>query len=126
MHTPASVARHPIHPMLVPIPIGLWLFSLFCDLVHRFGAATAGIGLLVAALVCLRKSRRHVARIAAACVLAALVLQLTIGVTMVLRGFPLWLATAHNGGAALLLLATLALVWSLSGRSSVLVPSLHT
>jgi heme a synthase len=95
-------------------------------LVHRFGVATAGMGLLVAALVCLRKSRRHVARIAAACVLAALVLQLTIGVTMVLRGFPLWLATAHNGGAALLLLATLALVWSLSGRSSVLVPSLHT
>lgn len=38
MRTPASIARHPIHPMLVPIPIGLWLFSLFCDLVHRFGA----------------------------------------------------------------------------------------
>jgi heme A synthase len=28
---------------------------------------------------------------------------------MVLRGFPLWLATAHNAGAALLLLAALAL-----------------
>jgi len=28
---------------------------------------------------------------------------------MVLRGFPLELATAHNAGAALLLLATLAL-----------------
>ena len=38
MRTPASIARHPIHPMLVPIPIGLWLFSLFCDLAHRFGA----------------------------------------------------------------------------------------
>jgi uncharacterized membrane protein len=23
--------------MLVPIPIGLWIFSLVCDLVHRFG-----------------------------------------------------------------------------------------
>ncbi len=40
MHTPASIARHPIHPMLVPIPIGLWIFSLVCDLVHRFGAAS--------------------------------------------------------------------------------------
>lgn len=40
MHTPASIARHPIHPMLVPIPIGLWLFSLVCDLVSRFGAAS--------------------------------------------------------------------------------------
>jgi len=94
-------------------------------LVHRFGAATAGIGLLVAALVTLRNSQRHIAHLAAICVLAALVLQLSIGVTMVLRGFPLWLATAHNGGAALLLLATLALVWSLSGRSSVLLRSRH-
>jgi uncharacterized membrane protein len=40
MRTPASIARHPIHPMLVPLPIGLWLFSLFCDLVHRFGASS--------------------------------------------------------------------------------------
>ena len=28
---------------------------------------------------------------------------------MVLKGFPLWLATAHNAGAALLLLAVVAL-----------------
>lgn len=40
MRTPASIARHPIHPMLVPIPIGLWIFSLVCDLVHRFGATS--------------------------------------------------------------------------------------
>jgi uncharacterized membrane protein len=38
MHTPASVAKHPIHPMLVAIPIGLWIFSLVCDLVMRFGS----------------------------------------------------------------------------------------
>lgn len=37
MHTPAQVAKHPIHPMLVPIPIGLWIFSLICDLVHAAG-----------------------------------------------------------------------------------------
>jgi uncharacterized membrane protein len=29
-----SIAGHPIHPMLVPIPIGLWIFSLVCDLVY--------------------------------------------------------------------------------------------
>ena len=29
---------------------------------------------------------------------------------MVLKGFPLWLATAHTGGAALLLLSVLALL----------------
>jgi uncharacterized membrane protein len=37
MHTPAQVAKHPIHPMLVPIPIGLWIFSLVCDLVFAAG-----------------------------------------------------------------------------------------
>ena len=37
MHTPASIANHPIHPMLVAVPIGLWLFSLICDLVYVFG-----------------------------------------------------------------------------------------
>ena len=31
MSTRASIAGHPIHPMLVTIPIGLWIFSLVCD-----------------------------------------------------------------------------------------------
>lgn len=38
MRTPASIGRHPIHPMLVPFPIGLWVFSLVCDLIFVFGA----------------------------------------------------------------------------------------
>ena len=38
MRTPASIAKHPIHPMLVTIPIGLWLFSLACDLVRVAGS----------------------------------------------------------------------------------------
>lgn len=39
MRTPAQIAGHPIHPMLVTIPIGLWLFSLVCDLIARGSAA---------------------------------------------------------------------------------------
>jgi len=39
MRTPASIARHPIHPMLVPIPIGLWIFSLVCDLFYAGGSS---------------------------------------------------------------------------------------
>lgn len=35
MRNRASVAGHPIHPMLVPLPIGLWIFSLVCDVVFR-------------------------------------------------------------------------------------------
>ena len=34
MISKASIMRHPIHPMLVPLPIGLWIFSLFCDLMY--------------------------------------------------------------------------------------------
>ena len=33
MRTPANIAGHPIHPMLVTIPIGLWVFSLVSDLI---------------------------------------------------------------------------------------------
>jgi uncharacterized membrane protein len=39
MRTPASIAGHPIHPMLIPIPIGLWLFSLVADLVALWSAS---------------------------------------------------------------------------------------
>lgn len=39
MSTPASITRHPIHPMLIPFPVALWTFSCMCDLVYilRFG-----------------------------------------------------------------------------------------
>jgi cytochrome c oxidase assembly protein subunit 15 len=76
---------------------------------HRLGALVATLALLLAAGWTLRETALARARPAAIAVLAALLLQLTIGISMVLKGFPLWLATAHNGGAALLLLATLAL-----------------
>ncbi len=33
METRASIAKHPIHPMLITAPIGLWVFSLACDLI---------------------------------------------------------------------------------------------
>jgi cytochrome c oxidase assembly protein subunit 15 len=76
---------------------------------HRLGALVATVALLLAAIWVLRQRSLPRVRFAAVAVLAALVLQLTIGITMVVKGFPIWLATAHNGGAALLLLATLAL-----------------
>jgi uncharacterized membrane protein len=42
MRTPASIAKHPLHPILVGIPIGLWVFSLFCDLAMLAGATSTG------------------------------------------------------------------------------------
>ncbi len=38
MSSPASFARHPVHPMLVVFPIGLWVFSFVCDLIYYFGS----------------------------------------------------------------------------------------
>jgi len=38
MNTPASIRRHPIHPMLVALPIGLWIASLACDILYHAGS----------------------------------------------------------------------------------------
>jgi cytochrome c oxidase assembly protein subunit 15 len=75
---------------------------------HRLGAVLATFLLLLAALGALRGLGRG-ARWAGVAVLLALVLQLSIGVFMVLRAFPLPLAAAHNAGAALLVAATVLL-----------------
>jgi cytochrome c oxidase assembly protein subunit 15 len=85
-------------------------------LTHRIGAMVASAALLAAAASALWRRREAMVRRAALAVLLMLALQLTLGVSMVLRGFPLWLATAHNAGAALLLLATLWLNYSLRAR----------
>src|SRR5262245_44019056 len=40
MRTPARVAGHPVHPILVTFPIALWVFSFVCDLVFLATKAT--------------------------------------------------------------------------------------
>lgn len=34
MASPASIGGHPIHPMIIPFPIALWVFSLVADVVY--------------------------------------------------------------------------------------------
>lgn len=34
MASPASIGGHPIHPMIIPFPIALWVFSLVADLIY--------------------------------------------------------------------------------------------
>ncbi len=85
-------------------------------LTHRMGAVVATLALAFAAsFVAFRKSLPN-ALPAAYAVLGALALQLTIGISMVLKTFPLRLTTAHTAGAALLLLAAITLVRRLSPR----------
>jgi cytochrome c oxidase assembly protein subunit 15 len=83
---------------------------------HRLGALVTAAALGLAALFVLRRHALAALQPRAWAVLAALALQLTIGVSMVLKAFPLWLATAHTAGAALLLLASLALLRALAAR----------
>jgi len=88
-------------------------------LTHRLGALVASITLALAALMALLRPASKRVRRCAGWVLAALVLQLTIGISMVVRGFPLWLATAHTAGAALLLLTVLALLRAVRPQAGV-------
>jgi uncharacterized membrane protein len=59
----AAIKGHPIHPMLVAFPIGLWTFSLACDVVYlaygqgahwsaaaRYSLAAGIVGALLAAV----------------------------------------------------------------------------
>ncbi len=79
-------------------------------LTHRIGALIATLTLFLAAVSVLARGALAQIKLPALVVLAALALQLTLGISMVLRAFPLELATAHTAGAALLLLSVVALL----------------
>ncbi len=76
---------------------------------HRLGALTVAIFLLV--LFGLLHRQRQSARLRrfAWVLLAALILQITLGISNVVFGLPLAVAVAHNGGGALLLLVLVTL-----------------
>lgn len=82
-------------------------------LVHRYGALVLSTVLIGVALYLLAVGGAGLRRLAGV-ILGALALQVTIGIGLIHLQLPLWLADAHNAGAALLLLAVLALnhrVW---------------
>jgi cytochrome c oxidase assembly protein subunit 15 len=83
--------------------------------VHRLGAVLAALMLAFASVAAIRLGPTRGVRIAGAVVGAVLVCQLILGPVMVMRALPLSLATAHNGVAALLLLAVVALYRKVSG-----------
>ncbi len=76
---------------------------------HRLGAIIATLAVLFAAWLAIRRAPTTLVRNAGFWAVGALALQLWIAFAMILKAFPLWLATAHNAGAALLLLAMLVL-----------------
>jgi heme a synthase len=74
---------------------------------HRLGAIIATLAVLLAAWLAWRQTNDRLVRRGALWISAALGLQLLIAVLMILQAFPLWLATGHNAGAAVLLLSLL-------------------
>jgi cytochrome c oxidase assembly protein subunit 15 len=86
---------------------------------HRLGAYVTAIVLALMVAGALRRGQSAAAKLAAMAVGVAVVLQLVIGMNLIWKGWPLWLGTAHNAGAAALVLAAVALLRALSPRSEV-------
>jgi len=83
---------------------------------HRIGAIVA-TGLLLW-LIALAWSRPGLRALAVG-LLAALTIQILLGISNVVFSLPLWLAIAHNGGAAVLVMVMVMLkfrVWSVANR----------
>jgi heme a synthase len=76
---------------------------------HRLGAIAAALILGALSIAAWRIEKRPAVRTAGALLGVVLLAQLIVGPLMVMRALPLPLATAHNGVAALLLLATVRL-----------------
>jgi len=77
--------------------------------VHRLGAVVVAFFVGLVAWLAWRRAQTHAVRVAGALVATMLVAQLILGPVMVVRGFPLLLATLHNAVAALLLLSLVRL-----------------
>jgi cytochrome c oxidase assembly protein subunit 15 len=80
---------------------------------HRLGAAVTGLVLICLGWLTVRRAESRRQTHAGLLLIGAVVLQISIGITAVLRGFPLALATLHNAGAALVVVAMIWLVRSL-------------
>lgn len=82
------------------------------QLSHRIGAVIATILVAIIAHLVMFRSQGFMKK-AAIATLVALLLQLSLGIGNVYMSLPLWMATAHNAGAALLLLCMVALVYGI-------------
>jgi cytochrome c oxidase assembly protein subunit 15 len=80
---------------------------------HRIGAVLAGGWLLLLGSLTLLRAEQRRLRVAGALLVSAVLLQICIGLTMVHFALPLPLATMHNAGAALLVIAMVTLLRTL-------------
>ena len=84
---------------------------------HRLGAYLTALVLLLLVVGVWRRGQTLLTRAAGTAVLVALILQILIGMNLIWQGWPLWLGTLHNAGAAAVVLAMVALLRCLAPRS---------
>ena len=84
---------------------------------HRLGAMAAALVLGAVAWLAVRRGSTRAVRIAGTALGVVLCMQIVLGPSMVLHALPLALATAHNGVAALLLLAIVAVLRSVTATA---------
>jgi len=84
---------------------------------HRLGALVAAFVLASVAWLAVRRGSTRAVRIAGAVLGGVLCVQIVLGPSMVLHALPLVLATAHNGVAAVLLLAIVAVLRSVTAKA---------
>ncbi len=77
---------------------------------HRVWAVLTALMILLAIRAARRAGSAH-GRLLGWCILAALAIQITLGITNVMRGLPLPVAVMHNGFAAILMASLVALLF---------------
>ena len=82
-------------------------------MMHRLGALTVGIYLLVFSIAAMKAFKTGVEKRAALVVHLLLLAQITLGISNVVFHLPLPVAVLHNGTAAVLLLSLLTLTYLL-------------
>jgi cytochrome c oxidase assembly protein subunit 15 len=86
---------------------------------HRIGAYVTALVVALLVAGAWRRGQSAATKGAATAVGIAVTLQVAIGINLILQGWPLWLGTAHNAGAALVVLTTVALLRSLTPRAEI-------
>ena len=86
---------------------------------HRIGAIVATLAIVIAAVAVFKRASKPATATLGRVLLGVLALQLALGISNIVFHLPLWVATAHNGGAALLLLTLVTLLyWSRRGHAA--------
>ncbi len=131
MRSKAAIGRHPIHPMLVPIPIGAFFLALLGDFLHMaapgdrfwfdFSYTCIGIGIFFSLLAAVAGSVDYVGvNMSARAFRTAtkhLLLNLSVVVLYVISFFARRVETASSGGRWMLALGTGLVGFGLLGIS---------